>query len=182
MRILATLLLLSTIGFASCKKENNAPPPPALDSNFLKFTSSVPYNGTLNYVAILQGSTLSKLELASQYLAVEAGVGEFDVATGFLYAATLSFENLRHTLSVQEVAINIPFTETTTSTSRTQKANLTLSFPNRDIWTSTGGTAHISRLGGGTIQGYFDATFTNAQQSGKTIQLTNGTFNMKYKF
>ena len=182
MRILAIVLLLSTIGFASCKKESNAPPPPALDSNFLKFTSSVSYNGTLNYVAIMQGSTLSELEIPSQYLAVEAGMSEFDVATGSLYEATLAFENLRHTSSMQEVAINIPFTSTAISTSRIQRANLMLSFPNRDVWTSTGGTAHISRLGGGRIQGYFEATLTNKNQPGKTIELTKGTFNVKYKF
>jgi hypothetical protein len=173
-------MLLLAFGFSACKKESNPSPLPVLDSNFLKFTSSFAYNNTKTYVAAMQGSTFSHLEVFSQNLSVEAGASEYDEPARQVYAASIQFQNLRHTHSVQDVSINISWSDPATSTSKLATANLRLAYPGSNIWTSTTGTAHIARLGGGIIQGYFDATLTNAQQPGKSIQLTNGTFNIKY--
>ncbi len=181
MRISLLFFLFFAFGFTACKKETNSPPPPALDSNFLKFTSSFPYYNTKNYVATEQGSTSTERELFTQNLSIEASASEFDEPAKQFYEAKIKFQNLQHTASVQDVSINIAWSDTATTTSRYTTANFMLVYPGMDnTWTSTGGTAHISRLGGGTVQGYLDATLTNAQQPGKSILLTGGTFNIKY--
>ncbi len=181
MRISLLFFLFFAFGFTACKKETNDPPPPTLDSNFLKFTSSFAYYNTKNYVAAEQGSTSSERELFTQNLSVEASASEFDEPAKQHYEARIQFQNLQHTNAVQDVSINIAWSDTAASASRQTTANLMLAYPGSDnTWTSTSGKAHISRLGGGIIQGYFDATLTNVQQPGKSIQLTGGTFNIKY--
>ncbi len=178
----ALLLMVCAFGLyaSSCKKENTAAPVPVIDSSFVKFTSSVLFNGTLNYVAATaDGSSNYREKNGSR--TISSGVTEGDLFTSLdLYAVDILINGPFDPPQVQ-TPFPIPLQA---DSNVTWRCRLMLSFPasdpNRGNWKATGGTTTIVEIGDHRVKGYFSATLTNDAFTGKTIELKNGTFNFRY--
>ena len=189
MRLFSVFLLAVLVSFSACKKDpvlNSVPQPtPVVDSTFLTFTSSELFNNRFNYMRETQDFTYVPLDSPKNYLYVYTETTDTVDSARKLYTVVLAFESHRNSDTARNVSFSIPWTFNSLGPYTGERAAIILRYPSGDtgsIWAATGGSANITEFGGGRIKGNFSATLTNEYQSGKTIELTKGTFNVKYKF
>ena len=176
MRLFSILLLAVLATFSACKKNVDSAPIPVIDSNFLKFTSNVSFGGNRNYVAAKTGFKSNELERNGirNIVALSA-----DYVPG-TYGALIYF-----TGRFDPPQIQLPLTiDIGQNLTNPVAAGLNLAFStsnsNNNNWYSTAGSLTIIELGNGRAKGYFNTTLINDSLAGKTIELTQGTFNFEY--